>query len=333
MRPKRSRVRAEVPARTALVGNPSDGFGGATIAVTLPELRASVTTSPARSVHIEAADARMSFADAAELVAAASTGAYPPAGPLALAMAAASRTCERAQAAGTALEGLGFHLDVADSTIPPRVGLAGSSAIVIGVIRSLGELLGAAPTRDELPALALACEADELGIAAGLQDRVVQAHGGLVFMDFDATDPSGGRYEPLDRAQLPPLCVFWLADAPTDSGTTHQTVRERHARGDREVRDTMDEIAALAHAGRTALIRRDHEALGALMARNFDLRRRIYSLDPRHTALVEVARALGVPANYTGSGGAIVTFATDAGRMAQLHDELERRGCRSLPVA
>ena len=34
------------------------------------------------------------------------------------------------------------------------------------------------------PGLALAAE-QELGIAAGLQDRVVQTFGGLVYMDFD----------------------------------------------------------------------------------------------------------------------------------------------------
>ena len=34
------------------------------------------------------------------------------------------------------------------------------------------------------PSLALSVEREELGIAAGLQDRVVQAYQGLVFMDF-----------------------------------------------------------------------------------------------------------------------------------------------------
>ena len=33
--------------------------------------------------------------------------------------------------------------------------------------------------------LVLSAERDELGIAAGHQDRVIQAYGGCVFMDFD----------------------------------------------------------------------------------------------------------------------------------------------------
>lgn len=323
---------AEVPARAALVGNPSDGFGGATIALALPALRAMVAAEAASGVAITGPDARIGFADAAELVAAARAGAYPPGGPLALAMAAAKRLFERAQNRGVTLEGLGFRLDVSDSTIPAQVGLAGSSAIVVGVLRALGTVIGDELSDAELPRFALACETEELGVAAGLQDRVVQTHGGLVFMDFDPTHPEGGRYEWLDPTGLPKLLVAWLDEAAAHSGHAHQTVAERHARGDLEVVETMAEIASLAHAARRALAEGDHAALGALMSRNFDLRRRIYSLDPRHTALIECARDHGLHANYTGSGGAIVAVADDAAATDALARELEELGCGTLRV-
>ena len=35
------------------------------------------------------------------------------------------------------------------------------------------------------PSFVLSIERDELGIAAGLQDRVIQVYEGLVYMDFD----------------------------------------------------------------------------------------------------------------------------------------------------
>lgn len=324
-------ARAVVHARSALVGNPSDGFGGATIALTLPSLRAVVTAAPARRVTLEAGGARISFDDASQLIAACRAGAYPPEGPLALALAAAKRFCERL-ADETDPGAVGFELVANDSTIPPRVGLAGSSAVVVGTLRALGELLEAPVPEDELPGLALACETDELGIAAGLQDRVVQTLGGLVFMDFDPAHPAGGRYERLEPDLLPPLAVWWLEGAGADSGATHQTVHERFARGDREVVATIEEIAALARAGREAIMRSDHAALGALMSRNFDLRREIYRLDPRHEALIQAARDHGVAANYTGSGGAIVALSTDPERTAALGEALERRGCRSLAL-
>lgn len=325
-------ARAEVPARAALVGNPSDGFGGATIALALPALRAVVEAEAGPGVAITGPDARIGFADAAELVAAARAGAYPPGGPLALAMAAAKRLCERAQDGGVTLEGLGFRLDVSDSTIPAQVGLAGSSAIVVGVLRALGAVIGDEPSDAELPRFALACETEELGIAAGLQDRVIQTYGGLLFMDFDPDHPEGGRYEMLDPAGLPRLLVAWLAEAPTHSGRAHQTVAERHARGDREVVETIAEIASLAHAARRALAERDHAALGALMSRTFDLRRRIYTFDPRHTALVECAREHGLHANYTGSGGAIIAVAGPASDARGAADALGRLGCQTMVV-
>ena len=55
-----------VPARGCrarrLVGNPSDGFGGATIAFTLDELDATVQAEPALGVELEADGERLEFA-------------------------------------------------------------------------------------------------------------------------------------------------------------------------------------------------------------------------------------------------------------------------------
>jgi glucuronokinase len=319
-------ARAAVPARSALVGNPSDGFGGATIAFTLPELEAVVQAEPAMGVELEAEGERLEFGDLAALMATGTAGDYPPGGPIALLMAAAKRFGERDPELGDR----GLRLTLVQSSIPPAVGLAGSSGIVIATLRALGELFGAEVPTDELPQLALACENEELGIAAGLQDRVVQTYGGLVFMDFDPADPRGGRYEPLDAALLPPLFVAWLVEGETESGLIHRGAHERFDAGDPEVVATIDEIAGLARRALSALTVRDHAGLGVLLDENFELRSRIYDLDPRHVALIEAARALGAPANYTGSGGAIVGLFRDEDHLAELREALEGLGCELL---
>ena len=60
------------------------------------------------------------------------------------------------------------------------------------------------------PTLVLSVE-EELGIAGGLQDRVVQCYEGVVYMDFSPKQErvSGGLthycYEPLDPALLPSI--------------------------------------------------------------------------------------------------------------------------------
>jgi glucuronokinase len=319
-------ARVSVPARSALVGNPSDGFGGATIAFTLDELAATVQTEPALGVELEADGERLEFADLAELVQAAGEAGYPDGGPLALLMAATRRYAQRTEG----LDDRGVRMAVVRSDIPPGVGLAGSSAIVIGALRALGELFGNEIPRDDLPTFALACETEELGIPAGLQDRVVQTYGGLVFMDFDPDLPGWGRHEPLDPALLPSLFVAWLAGDETDSGEIHRSAHERFEAGDEAVAATMGEIAALAKRALTPLTLRDSAGLGVLLDENFDFRRRIYDLDPRHVELIETARGLGAPANYTGSGGAIVGLFRDDDHLAELRNALEALGCELL---
>ena len=79
------------------------------------------------------------------------------------------------------------------TNIPRSVGLAGSSAIVIAVLRALCASHAIALAPDALARLALEVETEELGIAAGLQDRIAQVYGGVTFMDFG----SPHRFEPL----------------------------------------------------------------------------------------------------------------------------------------
>ncbi|GIS60015.1 MAG: hypothetical protein CM1200mP2_22400 [Planctomycetaceae bacterium] len=70
------------------------------------------------------------------------------------------------------------------SNIPRQVGLAGSSAIIVATLRALMEFYGIEIPREVQPSLVLSVETGELGITAGLQDRVIQVYGGVVMMDF-----------------------------------------------------------------------------------------------------------------------------------------------------
>lgn len=321
------RARARVPARTAIVGNPSDGFGGAVIALAIEELSATVLAEPALGVTLAAADEELAFPSLGALVAAARESGYPPAGPLALLMAATARFA----APYDRLAESGLRICLVESSIPGGVGLAGSSAIVIGALRALGELFGERIDDAGLPGIALACEREDLGIFAGLQDRVVQTYGGLLFMEF-SPDGEECRMEPLDADRLPPLFVAWLPGSGTDSGRVHTSARERFDRGDPEVVATMREIADLARRALRPLITRDAAELGLLMERNLELRGHIYDLDPRHVEMVRVAGAHGAPANYTGSGGAIVGLYRDAAHLSGIRQALAELGCELLEV-
>jgi glucuronokinase len=215
-------------------------------------------------------------------------------------------------------EGTGLRLR---TTIPREVGLGGSSAIVIAALRALG--VDAPP--DELARIALAVEVEDLAIAAGLQDRLVQAHGGVLSMDFGE-----GTVEALDPVLLPPLYVAWREDAGAPSGRFHGDLRARFERGERAVVAAMAELGDLARAGAAALRAGDHAELHRLVDRTFDLRASVADLDPRHVRMVELARAAGASSNYAGSGGAITGTLSSVEAFEPLRDALAAEGIDAI---
>jgi glucuronokinase len=292
-----------VPARAGLVGHPSDGYGGATLAVTLSNFAARVEVRQAGALSIEAVV----------------PGDRPEGGDR-LVRTTVTRFRDHCAELGDPYDG-----QVAiryRSTIPREVGLAGSSAIVIAVLTALARVSGRPIEPERMPDLALSVET-RLGIVAGLQDRVVQAIGGLVFMDFEAA-----RFEPLDAALLPDLFVAWNPSAAGASGAAHASVRLRHERGERAVVAAMRTLGRLARDARMALVSGDRDGFLAALDAGYDLRAAIFDLDRRHTAMIEAARRLGLPATYTGSGGAIVGIAADPAAVAELADRLQALGAR-----
>ena len=281
-------------ARAALAGNPSDGYGGATLAVVVRDFAAEVEANP---------EGAPTIVPESRLVRATVERFHRE-----LAPAAAPAAALRVR-----------------TTIPRAVGLGGSSAIVIAAVRALSAIHGVQLPPDELASFALAVETEELGIAAGLQDRVAQAYGGLTFMDFRT-----GVYEPLDPGLLPPLVLAWNEHASGDSGVTHSDLRARFERGEPAVLAALGELAEHARAARGALLAGDRRAFARCLDGSFDARRRMLTLDERHVAMIELARTLGASANYTGSGGAIVGCCVDASRRAAVLAGLADAGYHAI---
>ena len=147
--------------------------------------------------------------------------------------------------------------------------------------------------------MALAVETEDLGIAAGPQDRLVQAHEGLLYMDF-ADD--GGLRAHSTRAAAAAFCAH-RSDAAAPSGGVHGDLRRRFEAGERRVPARSSRGSReLAERGREALLGGRADELGALMSRNFELRSQLVELEPAHVRMVELAGELGADANYAGSG-------------------------------
>ena len=306
-------------ARIGLVGNPSDGYHGKTIALAIRNFCAEATVYESPEVELRPAPQDRSTFDCLDemLDNISCTGYY---GGIRLLKAAVKKFVEYHRDKGTKLPDRNFTLRY-NTNIPRQVGLGGSSAIITAVMRALARFYEAPIPKDILPNVVLASETEELQLSAGLQDRVVQAYGGVVYMDFDKDymDKNGyGRYEQLERDVLPQLYMAYWPEPGQESGRSHDRVRERYELGDEQVIETMDRIADLADDARYALENGTQDELPDILDQNFDLRDRIYPVDEHDHDMVRRARQVGASAKLCGSGGAVVGTYPDQDTLDQL---------------
>jgi glucuronokinase len=183
------------------------------------------------------------------------------------------------------------------------------------------------------PTVVLKAETEELGINAGLQDRVIQAYGGCVYMDFDkklVETRQHGHYDRLTPKTLDNLYIAYKVELGKVSGTVLNDIRARYDRGDTEVIDTLNQIASLAEQGKQLLIDGDIDTLNKIIDRNFDLRRKIMNISDSNLELVKTARACGASAKFAGSGGSIVGFYNNDETLTKLIIEMKKIKARVI---
>ena len=294
-------------ARAGLLGNPSDGYYGKTIALIVRNFRARVLLYPSARLEIKPSKADMPvFEDLEHLYATTRWRGYY--GGIRIIQALIVRFIDYCRAQGIALENRNFTLEY-ESTIPLRLGMGGSSSIITAALRALCRYFGVEIPLPVQANLVLETETKELGVPAGPQDRVIQVYEGLVYMDFrrELMESRGyGEYEPLDPALLPNLYLAYRKRLSQGTEVFHNNIRQRWATGDPEVVEAMKTWASYAEQGRQALLERDYEALDRLINANFDLRARLYRISKGNLEMVKAARRTGASVNFAGSGGAIV---------------------------
>lgn len=292
--------------RAAIIGNPSDGFFGKTIAFVFSDFAVQAELRPSEKLQLFQNGKGESFRDVIDFEGQIQRNGYGDA--LILAKASLKRFIEFTRSRNSDLRPGNFRLNYS-TTIPLQVGLAGSSAIIIAVLRALMQFYGYTILPWELANLALSVETDELNIAAGLQDRVAQAYETPIYMDFNQRQMQEfgrGYYEAIPVASLPNFYIAYDQAAADSSDVVHNRLRERHEEGEQAVLDVMSELASLTDQVNHCLHAQNFKALPALIDRNFDLRKSICTIAPRQLEMVKIARSAGVCAKFTGSGGAII---------------------------
>jgi glucuronokinase len=299
-------------SRAALLGNPSDGYFGKTISFLVRNFRARVLIYPSARLEIKPSKADTPvFESLADLHATTRWRGYY--GGIRIIQAAIVRFMDYCREQSIALSDRNFTIEY-ESSIPMRLGMGGSSAIIVAALRALCEYFEIDIPKPLLARLALEAETRELGVPAGLQDRVIQVYEGLVYMDFskELMDRQGyGAYEPLDPELLPNVYVAYRTSLSEGTEVFHSDIRGRWLAGDPVVLNAMETWAGYATEGREALLKRDYNTLNHLINANFDLRARLYQLGDGNLQMIHRAREVGASSNFAGSGGAIAGLYRD----------------------
>ncbi|MDB4622145.1 GHMP kinase [bacterium] len=324
-------IRVKSYARAGLAGNPSDGFYGKTLSFTFQNFFAEVTLFP--SLHLELLAGprdRPIYSTVNDMVKGIDDFGYY--GGIRLLQAAIKKFIHYCGSNKITLKEKNFSIRYF-TNIPTHVGMAGSSAIITACLKCLMKFYKVSIAKPALANLALSVESDELGIGAGLQDRVAQVYEGLTFMDFDIDlmESRGfGKYENLDTSLLKNIYLAYKSDLSEGSELFHNDFRSRFDSGDPEVLDAIKKWANIADEVRACLQNEAHLSIGHLLNANFDLRRSLCKIHPDNIAMVDAARSVGASAKFTGSGGAIVGQFDDQTMYEALVDTLQPLGITVL---
>ncbi len=317
-------IRTRSYPRAALIGNPSDGYYGKTIAFLFRNFSAEVVLyeSPELEILPSKYDSNV-FRSIREL--ADDVQQYGYYGGVRLLKAAVKRFYEYT---------LGHRIQIVErnftiryrSDIPYKLGLAGSSAIITACMRAMMNFFGIEIPQAILANLVLSVEKEELGISAGLQDRVAQAFGVPVYMDFDRAlmEKQGyGDYQPMDPGMFRNIYIAYRTDLSQGSEVLHDHFRERYNTGDPGVLEAIRQWTGLTDQAKDALSSGNMKKLNECIDKNFDIRDSVMELSESNRKMVRIARSAGASAKFTGSGGAIIGLYSDR----KMYERLEEAFC------
>jgi len=321
------RLVVSAPGRANLVGNPSDQYGGCQVSCSVP-LRACVTLEESPETRLATGAAEQRIASTLDL----------------------ALRGDRLDLGRAALRFAGPPLPRAriayESEIPLRGGLAGSTALVVALLRALLAWRGEELDGHRLAEAARRLEREDLGIVCGFGDQYMAVFGGLRFLDFRGK-AHGDAMETAcfatveDLAPWVPRLPFVLGSTGVQHASTavHAPIRERWLAGERAVVEGYARVMALGGEGKRALLEGDWLRLAAAMNENHAIQRGLGGSGESNERLIAAALAAGAPGAKlagAGQGGTIVALWPDP-NAAPLDRALRAAGATAIhrlePVA
>ncbi|MCG6190130.1 mevalonate kinase family protein [Maribellus maritimus] len=307
--------------RAAVIGNPSDGYFGKTIAFVFSNfiVKVQLYQTPQLEIKPQRAD-KTTYNNLDELVDNINFAGYY--GGMRLIKGIVKVFYEYCKRNNIKLASKNFTITY-NSNIPLRLGLAGSSAILTACLKALCLFYEVYIEPAIFANLVLSVETNELGISAGLQDRVAQAYEKPVFMNFDKKimEKQGyGKYETLHNVHFPNFYIAYRKNLSEGTETVHNNLKARFEIKEGKVLQAMKRWAQITEEFKAALEKRDKQKMHELINENFDLRRNLIPVSQGNIEMVELARSVGASAKFTGSGGAIIGTYADEIMYNKLHD-------------
>jgi glucuronokinase len=313
--------------RAAVIGNPSDGYFGKTIAFVFSNFTAKVQLyqTPQLEIKPQRLDV-ISYDNMQSLVDDINFAGYY--GGMRLIKAMIKVFYEYCKKNNLQLASKNFTIQY-KSNIPLRLGLAGSSAILTACLKAICLFYEVYIAPPVFANLVLSVENNELGISAGLQDRVAQAYEKPVFMNFEKKimEKQGyGEYSTLNIEQFPPMYIAFRKNLSEGTEVIHNNLRARFEIGEKKVLAAMKRWGQITVEFKEALLKNDKTRIHDLINENFDLRKSLIPISTGNIEMVELARSVGASAKFTGSGGAIIGTYDNEKTFNQLKDLMSNHG-------
>jgi len=319
--------------RCGVVGNPSDIYGGSVVSVSIPQ-RARASLTPQATMEVAIGGDRVVLTRDTDLKAEIA-GRWTDIGVAAIRFFADDLSCDGSTpirrlfgvADADAVRDAFFDnpfLLTAETTIPYRAGLSGSTAIFGALIGCVLDHVGVRLHSHQLAETLKYVEQNLLEVSCGFQDHYMIVFGGLSFLDF--REKSGMRQtdeEPFATVEdlswtieEPPFVVAHFGGVRDQQGIVHRSIRERWGAGEELAVRNNQRIGELGRLGKKALIGGDLNDLARMMNENHRLQQELGGSFDQIDQFIELARHHGAKAAKLAGGGR-------GGTLIALHDDRE----------
>jgi galactokinase/mevalonate kinase-like predicted kinase len=314
------RIICSAPGRAGVIGNPTDMYGGSVLSCSVG-MRARVTITPADTFILTTCGQEFCVSSRQDL---------RPMGDL--------FDLPRAILDYMRLPQFACQVEY-ESEIPLRSGLAGSTALVVALLKALLAWQGEFPNAYRLAEMARYIELNHLKVVCGYQDAYMCTFGGMNYMDFrgkqfyrEAEAELMATIEPLaSYLGLLPF-VLGFTGVQHSSGAVHKPIRERWLEGEPKVVEGYERITEIARIGKKALLLEDWTLMADLMNENHAIQRELGGSGESNERLIAAALEAGAPAAKlagAGDGGTIIALWLEDDT-SSLEKALERAGASAI---